>query len=186
MITELVRSAWLRQVRQYNQLLLGDTSDLHDFLFGRDRMNLALIASVLRDLQNGICFYCARPLRGESYVDHFIPWAMYPVDLGHNFVLAHQQRNSAKSDHLAAKVHLAAWTGRNSIFVNRLEQEFERLKVPYSLDGSLQIAAWAYGTTAKAGGMVWVRSNELVGMSQEWTTLLAGAGAKPPVAGPAA
>jgi 5-methylcytosine-specific restriction endonuclease McrA len=185
MITELVRSAWLRQVRQCNQLLLGDTSDLHEFLFGRERMNLARIASMLRELQNGICFYCARPLRGESYVDHFVPWAMYPVDLGHNFVLAHQQCNSAKSDHLAAEVHLAAWTRRNSIFGNRLEQEFERLKVPYSLDASLQIAAWAYGTTAKAGGMVWVRSNELVGVSQEWTTLLTGAGTKAPAAAPA-
>jgi hypothetical protein len=109
-------------------------------------------------------------------VDHFIPWAMYPVDLGHNFVLAHQQCNSAKSDHLAAEVHLAAWTGRNSIFGVRLVQEFERLKVPNSLKASHQIAAWAYGTIAKAGGMVWVRSNELVGVGQEWTTILAGVG----------
>lgn len=177
MVTELVRSAWLRQVRRCNQLLLGDTSDLHDFLFGRDRLNLAPIASVLRDLQSGACFYCARPLRGESYVDHFIPWAMYPVELGHNFVLAHQQCNSAKSDHLAAEAHLAAWAGRNSIFGIRLGQEFERLKVPYSLEASLQIAAWAYGTIAKAGGMVWLRSNELVGLGPEWSTILAGAGA---------
>jgi hypothetical protein len=184
MITELVRSAWLRQVRQCNQALLGESSDLHDFLFGRDRMNLAPVASMLRDLQNGACFYCTHALRGESYVDHFIPWSMYPVDLGHNFVLTHQQCNSAKSDRLAAEVHLAAWTGRNSIFGDRLEQEFEHLKVPYSLDSSLQIAAWAYGTTAKAGGMVWVRSNELVVVSTQWATLLARAGTKAPVARP--
>ena len=34
LITELVHSAWARQVRQYNLTDLGDTAGLHEFLFG--------------------------------------------------------------------------------------------------------------------------------------------------------
>jgi len=29
--------------------------------------------------------------RGEPVVDHFVPWARYPLDLGHNFVLADEE-----------------------------------------------------------------------------------------------
>ncbi len=46
-------------------------------------------------------------------VDHFVPWARYPVDLGHNFVLAHSTCNSSKSDHVASAEYLEKWVDRN-------------------------------------------------------------------------
>ena len=35
---------------------------------------------------------------GTAHIDHFIPWPRYPIDLGHNFVLAHAGCSSAKAD----------------------------------------------------------------------------------------
>ena len=34
-------------------------------------------------------------MTGEGCVDHFIAWSRYPVDLGHNLVLAHNGCNEA-------------------------------------------------------------------------------------------
>ncbi len=40
------------------------------------------------EIQEGRCFYCERRLGGAPHVDHLVPWSRYPVDLGHNFVVA--------------------------------------------------------------------------------------------------
>ncbi len=40
---------------------------------------------------------------GTAHIDHFIPWSRYPIDLGHNFVLAHAGCNSAKAYHTRRK-----------------------------------------------------------------------------------
>lgn len=52
------------------------------------------------ELQHGACFYRSRPVR-EGALDHFIPWGKYPIDLGHNFVLADRMCNEDKGDLLA-------------------------------------------------------------------------------------
>jgi 5-methylcytosine-specific restriction endonuclease McrA len=49
-------------------------------------------------------------------VDHFIAWARYPVDLGHNFVLADSRCNSKKRDRLPAYEHLCEWVDRNQTY----------------------------------------------------------------------
>ena len=77
-------------------------SDLSEFLFGAERSGLRSIADGLLDLQRGACFYCAGKLRESGEVDHFIPWSRYPLDLGHNFVLAHASCNRDKRDMLSA------------------------------------------------------------------------------------
>jgi len=110
---ELVQAAWARWVLQQNLPVIGDTADLHEFLFGAERANLGLVRTPLHDLQRGACFYCNREMRGQTEVDHFVPWALYPLDLGHNFVLAHRECNSAKRDLLASEEHLDAWAERN-------------------------------------------------------------------------
>jgi hypothetical protein len=38
LISDLVRGAWARYVRQNNLDLLGETADLNEFLFGSERM----------------------------------------------------------------------------------------------------------------------------------------------------
>jgi 5-methylcytosine-specific restriction endonuclease McrA len=74
--------------------LLGETLDLREFLFGAERNALGAVRPVLMDLQDGKCFYCKQSMRSEAgHVDHFIPWSKYPIDLGHNFVLADSKCN---------------------------------------------------------------------------------------------
>jgi hypothetical protein len=76
MLSDLVRGAWVRYVRQQNLDILGETTDLNEFLFGSERAALATVRPVLVDLQHGGCFYCRMPLTAaNTHVDHFIPWA---------------------------------------------------------------------------------------------------------------
>ena len=55
------------------------------------------------------------PSNDAGAVDHFIPWRRYPLDLGHNFVLAHSACNSSKGDRLAAVPTSAAGTSGMSV-----------------------------------------------------------------------
>jgi hypothetical protein len=90
-IKDLLQSAWVRFIHRVraNQDILGQVKDLADFLFGSERSILSNYTGILIEHQKGECFYCQRPLKNSLAVDHFIPWSRYPVDLGHNFVLAH-------------------------------------------------------------------------------------------------
>ncbi|HEY6183504.1 MAG TPA: HNH endonuclease signature motif containing protein [Terriglobales bacterium] len=173
LITDLVRGAWLRYIRRENVGVLGETTDLHEFLFGSERVLLNLLQPMLRDVQSGRCFYCRKELAPRpSQVDHFVPWTRYPVDLGHNFVLAHDGCNSAKSDRLAAAEHLDAWVERNRLFGKQMSEEFERVKMAYGLSSSVQIARWAYSQTYSVKGLTWVRGNDLVPLPDGWDSLL--------------
>jgi len=109
LISDQVRGAWLRYVRQQNLDVLGEAADLNDFLFGSERNNLALVRPVLMDLQRGRCFYCRAAITGTTaHVDHFIAWFRYPTDLAHNFVHADSRCINKKCDRLPACGHLAA------------------------------------------------------------------------------
>ena len=112
----MIHGAWLAHVRKLNGPVLGTTADLEEFLFGSARGNLSGIRPVLVELQNRRCFYCHRDLARAGDVDHFVPWAQYPVDLGHNFVLAHPTCNGAKGSMLAAEEHLIHWVDRNPVY----------------------------------------------------------------------
>ena len=169
LVTELVRGAWVRQVRRYNGAMMGASSDLHEFLFGSERADLSAVAVVLREVQEGRCFYCQRGLTGGSaHVDHFVPWSRYPVDLGHNFVLAHHTCNGSKSDRLAAGEHLVRWTGLIQREGPRLKSEFDRRRVFNDLAVSVSITRWAYTQTLQARGMTWLGGNRLLRAEAEW------------------
>jgi hypothetical protein len=77
LITDLIRSAWLRFVRSNNALVLGETGNLSTFLFGSERSGLAVYRPILMEVQRGACFYCGKDLGTRMDVDHFIPWARY-------------------------------------------------------------------------------------------------------------
>ncbi len=172
LIAELLMAAWTRQVRQYNLSALGDTADLHEFLFGTERVSLAPVREILADLQHGDCFYCQRSIKAQPEVDHFIPWAVYPMDLGHNFVLAHRECNAAKRDLLAAEEHLGRWAERNKEYGTALGEEFEQVGVVHSWESTRRIAHWAYGRTAAGGGLTWHSRNQLVLLPDNWAQLL--------------
>jgi hypothetical protein len=90
----------------------GRSDDLHEFLFGSERVTLAVVRP---DIQAGRCFYCRAALTTtNTHVDHFVPWSRYPIDLAHNFVLADNKCNGAKHDRLPACEHLSKWMERNS------------------------------------------------------------------------
>ena len=155
--------------------LLGQVVDLRSFLFGSRRSSLATYRPLLMDLQQGRCFYCERGINRGGDVDHFIPWRRYALDLGHNFVLAHQGCNSSKSDLLAAEEHLERWTERSLIYRDELEEGFDERKVLHDWPATRQIATWAYGQVHRAGGQVWVESKELRPLSDDWRKILSGA-----------
>jgi len=173
LINDLVRGAWARYVRETNQRILATTADLSEFLFGSERSNLAEARPLLRDSQEGNCFYCERPLSGVAHVDHFIPWARYRADLGHNFVLAHCACNLQKGNKLAASEHLCRWVERNRAQRAFLAEEFDRRKIVHNLEASEKVAAWSYSQAAGAGALAWLRGDQLVPVAQSWLEVLA-------------
>ncbi len=169
LISDLVRGAWVRYVRQQNLAVLGETTDLNEFLFGSERAALAVVRPVLLGIQQGRCFYCRKPLTPDAtHVDHFVAWSRYPVDLGHNFVLADSRCNNAKRDRLPACDHLAAWADRNARYGAQIGNELQRRGVVAELAASNRVAEWAYGQTEAAGGLTWMRADEMMPLAGEW------------------
>jgi len=156
LIHELVRGAWLRFVRSINENkpLLGTASDLSDFMFGSGRASLEVYRPILVEYQHGDCFYCLRPLKDRSDVDHFISWSRYPVDFGHNFVLAHGACNTKKADRLAAVEHLEKWCERNAMYGEELAAVFSERNIVHDQDSSLQVTTWAYEQAQTARSLV--------------------------------
>lgn len=172
LISDLVRGAWVRYVRKQNLDILGETADLNEFLFGSERAVLAAVRPVLIDIQQGRCFYCNKPLPPAStHVDHFVAWARYPIDLGHNFVLADSCCNGKKRDLLPAYDHLATWTERNAKYGDQIGDAMEERGFISELAASNRVAQWAYGQTESAGGLTWLRADELVPLAAEWRAL---------------
>jgi len=153
--------------------LLGESADLQEFLFGSERSSLAVLVLVLNEIQEGTCFYCSGPLKEQAaHVDHFIPWSRYPVDLGHNFVLAHGGCNGKKSDRLAYSGHLDRWVERTERHAVELTNRFEGSGIVYDLRSSLRIANWAYTQTFDCQGLTWLRGDELVPLQPGWNMTL--------------
>ena len=173
LVQELVRGAWLRFVRglKSNRRILGESEDLYEFLFGSERASLQPHADMLRDIQSGACFYCHRRIDAKAQVDHFVPWSRYPLDLAHNFVLAHASCNESKSNLLASVEHLEQWCDRN---VQRgLEEQFAMSGLVYDLGASCAITRWAYGLAEQGGSKVWrSKSATAVELDPRWRAVV--------------
>ena len=158
LVGALARNAWLREVRDNprNAYAVGATQSLETFLFGSERVPLARLRSVLLPEQEGRCFYCGGRLTDAMHVDHFVPWALYPSNLGHNLVLADASCNADKSDLLADLSHLHSWNARNETGGRRLERAFEAQGILTDLDASRSIARWAYERARSTAAVTWV------------------------------
>ena len=173
LITDLVRGAWLRYVRRFNGQVLGAPNDLDQFLFGAERAPLEKYLPILREVQEARCLYCGREVApGAAHIDHFIPWSRYPIDLGHNFVLAHPGCNGAKADHLAAGVHLGRWVERNRTAAAFLQARFDEDLIVHSAQSSERIARWAYSQAAATHALAWVKSREFQPIDESCVHLL--------------
>ena len=170
-VCRMAQDGWLRFVRgrRQNADLLGEASDLAQFMFGANRAALAPYREILDDLQKGRCFYCGRGSQ-VGHVDHFIPWSWYSLNLGHNFVLACEGCNGKKADMLAGTGHLERWLERNDIHGGPLVVEFDQRHLPHDLDSTNFIARWAYGRVAEVGGETWCggEATEILSASDGW------------------
>ncbi len=172
LVGDLAQTAWVRFVGGLvkNRPILGETADLRQFLFGSDRGLLAPFRQFLWDFQDGRCFYCDNRLRGEVAVDHFIPWARYALDLGHNLVLADCRCNGDKADRLAAFDHLRHWCARNER--HELIEGFDKRSLPHELHRTRRIASWAYSQAESISAGVWQRGrDELAQIDHHWREL---------------
>jgi len=162
LIGSLARNGWLREVRDNpkNAYAVGATQSLEAFLFNSERVPLGRVREVLMPLQEGRCFYCGRRLNDAAHVDHFVPWALYPSNLGHNFVLADASCNADKSDLLADVPHLNRWCSRNDRAGRQFEQAFEALGIVTDLGASRGIARWAYERARSTTTVTWVARRE--------------------------
>jgi hypothetical protein len=162
--SSLTGSSLKRPIRLLYHLRVA-VIDLNEFLFGSERAVLAVVRPVLLDIQSGRCFYCRAPLTpAATHVDHFIAWARYPVDLGHNFVLADSRCNNQKRDGPPAE--------RNAEFGTEITSELERRGVIAELASSNRVTRWAYSQTEGAGGLTWVRADEMVPLVAMWRDLI--------------
>jgi len=185
LVLDAVRGAWARQITSIaaNRALLGN-SDLASFLFGSERASLDGFRGVLRDHQGGRCLYCRKELRDAGCVDHFIAWSRYPVDLGHNLVLAHDACNAKKRDFLAYPAHLERWQESHLERASELAQRFDSLALPHDGARSSAIAWWAYEQGEAAGAHAWIDADRFVRLGSSWRDVLGSDGlcrvAEPP------
>lgn len=156
LLASLARNGWLREVRDNprNAYAVGATQSLETFLFGDDRVPLGRVRDVLMPVQEERCFYCGERLR-IAHVDHFIPWALYPSNLGHNFVLADARCNADKSDLLADIHHFARWNDRNARFGATLGAALNASGFVCDLEASRGIARWAYERARATRAVLW-------------------------------
>jgi len=161
LVVYLAKNAWLQKIQsiKHNQALIGPQSQLQEFLFGVDRTALTKAKPVLVELQSNICFYCQKPMKNDVEVDHFIPFARYANDLGHNFVAAHRTCNNNKRDFLAAQQHRERWQNQNlavnsHIISNELSAYFH-----CDADKSLAVSNWAYQVAESSSAKLWLGKN---------------------------
>lgn len=163
LVVQFARQGWIEKVSKIpkNQMVIGRAGDLSDFLFGTTRNSLKSASELLKEIQRGNCFYCGKSLKGDSEVDHFIPFTKYNNDLGHNFVLAHRTCNNNKRDYLAAPQHRDNWNEQNLILNEAtITQELS----PYFVCDSAraaQVANWAYEIAEKNGSRFWLAKNSV-------------------------
>lgn len=158
LIQQLARSGWIRHVRNNHRNLpfLGQLDDLEAFMFAPSRSNLNVVAEVLAPIQSNRCFYCQEKIHGRGEVDHFIPWARYPRDTAHNFVLAHAKCNNDKRDLLAAPIHLERWLRRFSGQSDEIGSSIASAGFVADPQCSQLVARWAYRQATSAGAMGWI------------------------------
>ncbi|MDC9503677.1 S24 family peptidase [Pseudoalteromonas sp. Angola-18] len=169
LVVHLSVTEWIEKVQtiKANQTLLGSQSQLQEFLFGSNRTALKVVTPLLIDIQNGLCFYCQKPmnLKNEKEtkktpeIDHFIPFKRYPNDLAHNFVAAHADCNNNKRDHLAAFAHRDRWLEQN---LDIHKAEITNKLQPYfycDADKSLAVSNWAYQVAESSSAKLWLGKN---------------------------
>ncbi|MBW4966680.1 HNH endonuclease [Pseudoalteromonas sp. CR1] len=162
LVVYLAKNAWLQKIQsiKHNQALIGPQSQLQEFLFGVDRNALTKAKPVLVELQSNTCFYCQKPMKNDVEVDHFIPFARYANDLGHNFVAAHRACNNNKRDFLAAQQHRERWQNQNLVVNSQIISNELSAYFHCDTDKSLAVSNWAYQVAQANNAKLWLANKD--------------------------
>lgn len=174
LILSLLEAAWVRRVLciRSNASMVSEGSDIGEFLFGSDRRPLDAYRDALLQVHQSRCFYCDSKPRRELHVDHFIPWSRYPIDLGHNFVLACRACNESKRDHLAGTGVLSKWKSTNIDDGQALSEVLLSRGLPGDPHRALTVARWAYEQAEGAQVLVWAGRKQFERLGSGWRPLL--------------
>jgi len=91
---------------------------------------------------------------------------------GPQFRARGQQVQQPETRRLPACDHLAAWAERNAQFGTAITSELERRGVIAELASSNRVTRRAYSQTEGAGGLTWVRADEMVPLAATWRDLI--------------
>lgn len=176
LVQQLAKSHWVVHVKanRRNQVILGESGDLDDFLFATSRQSLALIGQGLRKLEGARCFYCGNALNSCD-VDHYVPFSLYSRDLAHNFVLAHPTCNRSKSDTLAGLPHLERWLERMFKQADALAEIGISAGVTADVGTTQRVAAWGYTSALASCAHAWMSPAQYETVDDRYIALLSGA-----------
>ena len=171
LIQQLSRSHWIDHIKgnRRNSQVLSLDSDLESFLFETSRQALTMVSKGLKKIDHH-CHYCGQTVK-DADVDHFIPHALYPRDLIHNFVLAHPNCNRSKSDSLAARPHLEKWLEFTTMNADSLSQIGYDAGINADLASTNAVAQWGYANAVSNGSNAWLRASEYEAIDNGYLSL---------------
>jgi 5-methylcytosine-specific restriction endonuclease McrA len=174
LVISLLEAAWIQRIVtiRSNGEVLADSDQLGEFLFGSERQALDGYRDVLLDIHGAACFYCEKRLQNRGNVDHFIAWARYPTDLGHNFVLSCRPCNESKYSHLPSVDLLRQWRAANLDKADVLAAEFQRRKLPHNQIRTRRVAQWAYEQAELSGIDTWDGRGRFLPLRGNWRNAL--------------
>jgi hypothetical protein len=163
LISDLVRGAWVRYVRQQNLNILGEAADLNEFLFDSERAALAVVRPVLIDIQSAGAFIATsaylRPARTSivSSPGRVTGWTWAITSCSPTADAIARSGTGCQPTN-----YLPAWTERNRHYGDQIGAAMEERGIVSELAASNRVAQWAYAQAESAGGLTWLRSDELV------------------------
>jgi len=144
LLRPFIELQWQHDIIRFNATHLK-TDRLSEFLWGASRVNCAVLAPDLTELQDGRCFYCQKKLRlTETHVDHVLPWSRFWIDGVSNLVAADMNCNGNKSDSLPIQEHVHGALNRD---VNDLVMIATKRNFAVMLDSTKAVATNLYKIT---------------------------------------
>ena len=146
LLCDLIDGAWTRWVERRN-VEVRSSDALRKHLFGSERMNIESVREPLIKLQQGVCFYSGKELRkGDSHIDHFIPWSLARHEALGNLVVCTAAANVKWSNALKPAKDRAKLEVRNNEHAPRLAQIARANGLRWDPRATLAVTQWAYAS----------------------------------------
>ena len=146
LLCDLIDGAWTRWVERRN-VEVRSSDALRKHLFGSERMNIESVREPLIKLQQGVCFYSGKELRkGDSHIDHFIPWSLARHEALGNLVVCTATANLKWSNALKPAKDRAKLEARNTEHAPRLVQIARANGLRWDPRATLAVTQWAYAS----------------------------------------